>query len=110
MPVIRNQQARHLAPRAIALEMADVHSEAAELLTAARAEVNELLARARAEAEDLRNDILEKARQEGERAGHEAGLERGRAEAMEQFRSMVQDSRELYMSQIRMFHYILDFV
>lgn len=96
MPVIRNQQARHLAPRAIALEMADVHSEAAELLTAARAEVNELLARARAEAEDLRNDILEKARQEGERAGHEAGLERGRAEAMEQVLSeALEPHREL---------------
>ena len=52
MPVIRNQQARHLAPRAIALEMTDVHGEATDLLASAHAEANELRARARAEAED----------------------------------------------------------
>ena len=83
MPVIRNQQARHITPRAIALEMSDVHGEAAQLLASARTEANELLARARAEAEDLRAGILEEARQQGERAGHEAGLQRGRTEAME---------------------------
>jgi flagellar assembly protein FliH len=97
MPVIRNQQARHLTPRAIALEMADVHSEAAELLSSARTEVNELRARARAEAEDLRQGILEQARQEGERSGYEAGLERGRSEAMEQVLSeALEPHRELF--------------
>lgn len=83
MPVIRNQQARQITPRAIALEMSDVHGEAAQLLARARAEASELQARARAEAEQLRAGILEQARREGAEAGYAAGLERGRAEGME---------------------------
>jgi len=100
MPVIRNQQARHLAPRAIALEMTDVHGEATDLLASAHAEANELRARARAEAEDLRGDILEKARQEGERAGYEAGLERGRSEAMEQVLSEALEPHRQLLDQL----------
>ena len=54
MPVIRNEQARNMAPRAIALELDDVRGEAESILAAARTHAAELQARARADAEALR--------------------------------------------------------
>lgn len=83
MPVIRNEQAKHMAPRAIALELDDVRAEANEILARARVEASAIEARARADAEDLRVRILEEAEAEGRRRGHQEGLEQGRTEAME---------------------------
>ncbi|MCH2145828.1 MAG: hypothetical protein MK082_11885 [Phycisphaerales bacterium] len=97
MPVIRNEQARQLAPRAIALELEDMRSEASGILDAARAQANELLAQARAEADALRASILEQARVEGEQAGREAGLEQGRTEGMERIiAEVLEPNRELF--------------
>lgn len=84
MAVIRNEQAVHLAPRAIALELDDVRTEARELIASANAEAHAVQARARGEAEQLRGDILERARAEGEAAGYEAGFQKGHSDAMEQ--------------------------
>ena len=83
MPVIRNEQAQHMAPRTIALELDDVRSEANQILAQARAQAAAIEAKARADAEGLRVSILEEAAAEGERRGRETGLEQGRAEAME---------------------------
>jgi flagellar biosynthesis/type III secretory pathway protein FliH len=97
MPVIRNEQARNMAPRAIALELDDVRGEAESILAAARTHAAELQARARADAEALRAQVIEEARAEGERAGHAAGLERGRAEGMERIiREVLEPNRELF--------------
>lgn len=83
MPVIRNEQAKYMAPRTIALELEDVRTEADEILARARAEAAAIEARARAESEQLRVRILEEAAVEGDRRGFQEGQERGRAEAME---------------------------
>ncbi len=97
MPVIRNEQARQLAPRAIALELDDVNSEANAILDVARSQANELLAQARAEADALKGGIFDQARVDGERAGHEAGLEQGRAEGMERIiTEVLEPHRELF--------------
>lgn len=84
MPVIRNERAMHLTTRAIALKLEDVRAEAHGLIASAQAEVNDIHAQARGEAEQLRGEILERARAEGEKAGYEAGFEKGRTDVMEQ--------------------------
>lgn len=88
MPLIRNQNARNVSSRAVALDMCDVRAEADALLAAARAEVAEMHASARREIEDERQRVFDESRAlgfaEGREAGHAGGLESGHAEALSQ--------------------------
>ena len=88
MPLIRNQNARNVGSRAVALDMGDVRSEAESLIAAARAEVEALHASARHEIEAERQRVFDESRAlgfaEGRDAGRASGLESGHAEALTQ--------------------------
>ena len=88
MPLIRNQNARNVGSRAVALDMGDVRAEAESLIAAARAEVEALHASARHEIEAERQRVFDESRAlgfaEGQDAGRASGLESGHAEALTQ--------------------------
>lgn len=79
MPLIRNQFAGHVTPRAVALRLDDIRSDAEAVLASARTEAEAVIARARQEAEANRAAIAEAARAKGEAEGYAQGMERGRA-------------------------------
>ena len=88
MPLIRNQNARNVGSRAVALDMGDVRAEAESLIAAARAEVEALRASALHEIEAERQRVFDESRAlgfaEGHDAGRASGLESGHAEALTQ--------------------------
>ena len=88
MPLIRNQNARNVSSRAVALDMGDVRAEAESLIAAARAEVAEMHASARRDIEHERQRVFDESKArgfaEGREAGHASGLESGHAEALNQ--------------------------
>ena len=88
MPLIRNQNARNVGSRAVALDMRDVRAEAESLIAAARAEVEAMQASALREIETERQRVFDESRAlgfaEGQDAGRANGLESGHAEALTQ--------------------------
>ena len=88
MPLIRNQNARNVGSRAVALDMSDVRAEAESLIATARAEVEAMQASALREIETERQRVFDESRAlgfaEGQDAGRANGLESGHAEALTQ--------------------------
>ena len=62
MPLIRNQNARNVGSRAVALDMSDVRAEAESLIAAARAEVEAMQASALREIETERQRVFDESR------------------------------------------------
>lgn len=100
MPLIRNKQAGHITPRAVALELDDVRAEARNVIESARAEASRILTQAQGSVQEERAVILQSARAEGKQAGYEDGLEAGRREGMEQVLSEALEPHRALLDEI----------
>src|SRR5689334_8883855 len=78
MPVVKARETNRLQNSAIVMDLRDLESQAAEILTVARAQAAQIIQAGKTQAESEAKKIRDIARQAGHAEGLETGLKEGR--------------------------------